>query len=114
MSDDDSIDEWLRGHDVVLFMNGTRVSVQDGYSWRVHHVLYYLGVTRHDVDVSKNPALERIIGGPVPQLYVKGTRVGGWEAVTEMMLSGALEELFDEQGIEYSKENAIAIREGNS
>ena len=50
----------------------------------------------------------------IPQLYVKGEFVGGCDIVTEMTLSGELDQLFDKAGIAYDKEAADKIREANA
>jgi monothiol glutaredoxin len=50
----------------------------------------------------------------IPQLYVKGEFIGGCDIVTEMMLSGELDTLFDSKSISYSKEAADKIREANA
>ncbi|MCB1345777.1 MAG: monothiol glutaredoxin, Grx4 family, partial [Rhodobacteraceae bacterium] len=50
----------------------------------------------------------------VPQLYVKGEFVGGCDIVTEMTLSGELDQLFDRHGVTYDKDAADKIREANA
>ena len=49
----------------------------------------------------------------IPQLYVKGEFVGGSDIVTEMTLSGELNQLFDKAGVTYDKEAAERIRQAN-
>jgi len=49
----------------------------------------------------------------VPQLYVKGEFVGGCDIVTEMALSGELDTLFRDNGVDFSEEAAEKIREAN-
>jgi monothiol glutaredoxin len=49
----------------------------------------------------------------IPQLYVKGEFVGGCDIITEMTLSGELDTLFEDSGVNYDKEAANKIREAN-
>ena len=50
----------------------------------------------------------------IPQLYVKGEFVGGCDIITEMTLSGELDTMFEENGINYDKDAAEKIRESNA
>ena len=50
----------------------------------------------------------------IPQLYVKGEFVGGCDIVTEMVLSGELDTLLEENGIAFSKDAADKVREANA
>jgi monothiol glutaredoxin len=50
----------------------------------------------------------------IPQLYVKGEFVGGCDIITEMALSGELDTMFDDNGINYDKDAADKIRESNA
>ena len=50
----------------------------------------------------------------IPQLYVKGEFVGGCDIITEMTLSGELDTMFEENGINYDKDAADKIRESNA
>jgi monothiol glutaredoxin len=50
----------------------------------------------------------------IPQLYVKGEFIGGCDIVTEMTLSGELDQLLEKSGIAYNKEAADKIREANA
>ena len=49
----------------------------------------------------------------IPQLYVKGEFVGGCDIITEMMLSGELDTLLEENGVGFDKDAADKIREAN-
>ncbi|MBL4541804.1 MAG: Grx4 family monothiol glutaredoxin [Rhodobacteraceae bacterium] len=105
-------------NDVVLFMKGTPDMPQCGFSSRVSGVLRYMGVTFKDVNVLADDALRQGIKDfsdwpTIPQLYVKGEFVGGCDIVTEMTLSGELDQLFDTKGIAFDKEAADKIREAN-
>jgi len=82
-------------------------------------VLNYMGVDFVDVNVLADAEIRQGIKDfsdwpTIPQLYVKGEFVGGCDIVTEMTLSGELDQLFEAKGIGYSKEAADKIREANA
>ena len=113
------IQETIDSNDVVLFMKGTRDVPQCGFSSRVAGVLNYMGVAFRDVNVLASDEMRQGIKDfsdwpTVPQLYVKGEFVGGCDIVTEMTLSGELDQLFDRAGVAYDKAAAEKIREANS
>ena len=113
------IQETIDGNDVVLFMKGTREVPQCGFSSRVAGVLNYMGVAFRDVNVLSSDEMRQGIKAfsdwpTAPQLYVKGEFVGGCDIVTEMTLSGELDQLFDRAGVAYDKAAAEKIREANS
>jgi monothiol glutaredoxin len=119
MSAEDTIKETVTNHDVVLFMKGTKMMPQCGFSSRVAGVLNYMGVEFQDVNVLADDAIRQGIKDysdwpTIPQLYVKGEFVGGCDIITEMTLSGELDTLFEESGVAYSKEAADKIREANA
>ena len=119
MTAQEQIKDTVDANDVVLFMKGTKVMPQCGFSSRVVGVLNFMGVEFRDVNVLAD---ERIRQGvkdfsdwpTIPQLYVKGEFVGGCDIITEMTLSGELDQLFDEKGVAYDKDAADKIREHNS
>lgn len=113
------IDETVKANDVVLYMKGTRSMPQCGFSSRVVGVLNYMGVEFQDVDVLADQDVRQGVKDysdwpTIPQLYVKGEFVGGCDIVTEMTLSGELDELFDDKGIAYDKNAADKIRQANA
>lgn len=115
----DQIRETVTANDVVLFMKGTKSMPQCGFSSRVAGVLNYMGVDFVDVNVLADAEIRQGIKDfsdwpTIPQLYVKGEFVGGCDIVTEMTLSGELDQLFEAKGIGYSKEAADKIREANA
>ena len=94
----------IDGHDVVLFMKGTPVFPQCGFSAAVVQILSHLGVKFKGIDVLQDPGLRQGIKDfsswpTIPQLYVKGEFVGGCDIVREMAETGELEQLFSEKGI---------------
>ena len=114
----DEIRQTVEGNDVVLFMKGNKGAPQCGFSSRVSQILTYMGVDYRDVNVLASDELRQGIKTfsdwpTVPQLYVKGEFVGGCDIVTEMTLSGELDQLFEAKGIAYDKQAAERIREAN-
>ena len=119
MTAQDQIRETITKNDVVLFMKGTKMMPQCGFSSRVAGVLNYMGVEFADVNILADAEIRQGIKDfsdwpTIPQLYVKGEFVGGCDIVTEMALSAELDALFDQNGIAYSKEAADRIREANN
>jgi len=99
MSDANSrIDEVVKNNEVVLFMKGTPLFPQCGFSSRAVTILEHLGVPFESVDVLLDPELRQGIKEysdwpTVPQLYVKGEFVGGSDIMMEMFKSGELQQL---------------------
>ncbi len=115
----DQIRDTVTKNLVVLFMKGTKTMPQCGFSSRVAGVLNYMGVEYTDVNVLADPEIRQGIKDfsdwpTIPQLYVKGEFVGGCDIVTEMTLSGELDQLFEAKGVSYNKEAADKIREANA
>ena len=113
------IKDTVSGNDVVLFMKGTKSMPQCGFSSRVAGVLNFMGVDFADVNVLADDALRQGIKDysdwpTVPQLYVKGEFVGGCDIITEMTMSGELDQLFEDKGVGYDKDAAEKIREHNA
>jgi len=105
---DNPVSEQIRGevggHEVVLFMKGTPVFPQCGFSAAVVQILSHLGVKFKGIDVLQDPGLRQGIKDfsswpTIPQLYVKGEFVGGCDIVREMAETGELEQLFTEKGV---------------
>ncbi len=118
MSAEATIRETIEKNDVVLFMKGTKMMPQCGFSSRVAGVLNYMGVNFADVNVLADADIRQGIKDfsdwpTIPQLYVKGEFVGGCDIVTEMTLSGELDTLFETKGVTFDKDAANKIREAN-
>ena len=118
MSVDEQIKKTVTANDVVLFMKGTKSMPQCGFSSRVAGVLNFMGVDYADVNVLADEGVRQGIKDysewpTIPQLYVKGEFVGGCDIITEMTLSGELDELFEKEGVNYDKAAAEKIREAN-
>ncbi|MDB5405114.1 MAG: grlA [Rhodospirillales bacterium] len=95
----------LAASPVVLFMKGTPVFPQCGFSAAVVQILTHLGVKFRGVDVLTDPEIRHGIKEfsswpTIPQLYVKGEFVGGCDIIREMFESGELKQLLDSQGVE--------------
>lgn len=90
--------------DVLLFMKGTPLFPQCGFSSRAVAILDHLGVEYATVDVLQDQAIRQGIKEfsdwpTIPQLYVKGEFVGGSDIMMEMYEAGELAELLDEKGV---------------
>ena len=114
-----SIDNAVKGNDVLLFMKGTPTFPQCGFSSVVVQVLDYLGVEYQAVNVlddqNVREGIKTYSNWPtIPQLYVKGEFIGGCDIITEMTLSGELDTLFAENDVAFDKDAADKIREANA
>jgi monothiol glutaredoxin len=94
----------IAANDVVLYMKGTPVFPQCGFSAAVVQVLSEEGVKFQAFDVLKDADLRQGIKDfanwpTIPQLYVKGEFIGGCDIVREMHASGELKALFADKGI---------------
>ena len=94
----------IDGQEVVLFMKGSPVFPQCGFSAAVVQILSHLGVKFKGIDVLQDPGLRQGIKEfsnwpTIPQLYVKGEFVGGCDIVREMAETGELEQLLAEKGV---------------
>ncbi len=99
------IQKELDENDIVLFMKGTAVYPQCGFSSLVVQVLSQLGVTFRDINVledndSRQGVKEFTKWPTIPQLYVKGEFVGGCDIVREMYEAGELQKLLQDKGIQ--------------
>ena len=100
----DRISAEIEDNDVVLFMKGTPVFPQCGFSAAVVQVLTHMGVPFKGVDILTDPSLRQGIKDfsnwpTIPQLYVKGEFVGGCDIVREMYQTGEFMELLNTRGI---------------
>ena len=92
------IAEIVNGNDIVLFMKGTALFPQCGFSSRAIAILERLEAKYETVDVLQDPEIRQGIKEysdwpTVPQLYVKGEFVGGSDIMMEMFESGELQQL---------------------
>ena len=100
----DQIKSTVEGNDVVLFMKGTPVFPQCGFSSVVAQVLNHLQVDYESVNVLEDDGVRQGIKTfsnwpTIPQLYVKGEFVGGCDIIKEMFETGELQSMFREKGL---------------
>jgi monothiol glutaredoxin len=106
MSDDinQKISTMVDGNDVLLFMKGTPLFPQCGFSSRAIAILDHLGVDYDSVDVLQDMDVRQGIKTfsdwpTIPQLYVKGEFVGGSDIMMEMFEAGELATLMEEKQV---------------
>ncbi len=104
----DRIRDDIGSNDVVLYMKGTPVFPQCGFSAAVVQVLSHLGVKFKGIDILQDPSLRQGIKEftnwpTIPQLYVKGEFVGGCDIIREMYESGELQQLMKDKGVASSQ-----------
>src|SRR5207302_9235328 len=100
----DRIRQEITDTPVVLFMKGTPVFPQCGFSAAVVQILSHMGVKFKGVDVLSDPSVRQGIKEfstwpTIPQLYVKGEFVGGCDIIREMFETGELKQLLEEKGV---------------
>jgi monothiol glutaredoxin len=98
------IDGIVKSNDVVLFMKGTELFPQCGFSSRAVAILNHLNVPFETVDVLQDPEIRQGIKAysdwpTIPQLYVKGEFVGGSDIMMEMYEAGELQQLFQDKQV---------------
>ena len=94
----------VNSNDVVLFMKGTPLFPQCGFSSRAVAILEHLGVAYETVDVLQDQLVRQGIKAfsdwpTIPQLYVKGEFVGGSDIMMEMYEAGELQQLMADEGV---------------
>jgi monothiol glutaredoxin len=97
----------IEEHPVVVFMKGTPMFPQCGFSAAVVQVLSHLGVKFHGIDVLAGPSLREGIKQfsnwpTIPQVYVQGEFVGGCDIIREMYASGELQQLLEEKQVAFA------------
>jgi monothiol glutaredoxin len=104
MSIQERIDTLVKSNDVVLFMKGSPLFPQCGFSSKAIAILDHLGVTYESVDVLQDMEIRQGIKEysdwpTVPQLYVKGEFLGGSDIMMEMYEAGELQALVESEGL---------------
>lgn len=97
----------IADNEVVLFMKGTALSPQCGFSAMIVQILNTLGVSFTDINVLNDPKIRQGIKNftnwpTIPQLYIKSKFVGGCDTVCEMHQSGELQVLLKELGVSHN------------
>ena len=98
------ISDIVKANDVVLFMKGTPLFPQCGFSSRAVAILDHCGVAYDSVDVLQDMEIRQGIKTysdwpTIPQLYVKGEFVGGSDIMMEMFEAGELQTMLDEKQV---------------
>ena len=101
----DRIESDIKSNDVVLYMKGTPVFPQCGFSSAVVQVLTHMGVKFKGINVLEDSEIRNGIKEyanwpTIPQLYVKGEFVGGCDIVREMYQTGELAEMLQTKGVD--------------
>ena len=104
------IETEISNNDIVLFMKGTPVFPQCGFSAATVGILNHLGVKFSSINVLEDEDIRQGIKEyadwpTIPQLYVKGEFVGGCDIVREMYESGELTDLMSSKGVKTIKSN---------
>jgi monothiol glutaredoxin len=99
-----TIESDINNNDIVLYMKGTPEMPQCGFSSAVSGVLAKLDVPFKHINVLDNPEIRQGIKEysdwpTIPQLYIKGEFIGGYDIVKEMYEKGELQELLKEKGV---------------
>ena len=95
----------INSQDVMVFMKGSPMSPQCGFSAATIQALSMAGVKFGSVDVLQDAEIREGIKQysdwpTIPQLFVKGEFIGGCDIVREMYENGELQQLFEEKGVE--------------
>jgi monothiol glutaredoxin len=107
----EQIKKELSENDVVLFMKGTPVFPQCGFSAAVANVLNTLSITYKGINVLEDEEIRQGIKDfsewpTIPQLYIKGEFVGGCDIVREMFAAGELQALLKEKSVSFNDQSA--------
>lgn len=103
-----TIEKEIQAHDIVLYMKGTAVFPQCGFSAAVVQILSQMGVEFHDVNVLEDQTIRQGIKEfsnwpTIPQLYLKGEFIGGCDIVREMFDNGELAQMLSDKGIPFEQ-----------
>ncbi|MCP4329113.1 MAG: Grx4 family monothiol glutaredoxin [Alphaproteobacteria bacterium] len=98
------IQQDIEDTDVVVFMKGTPVFPQCGFSAAVVQILSHMGVKFKGIDVLTDPSLRQGVKDfsnwpTIPQLYVKGEFLGGCDIIREMFETGELQKELENRGV---------------
>ncbi len=98
------IDKLVKENDIVLFMKGTAEMPLCGFSARVAAILNHLKLNFIDINILESEEMRQGIKDytdwpTIPQLYIKGTFIGGCDIVREMFENGELQILLKEKSL---------------
>ncbi len=94
------IDEDIKAHRVLLYMKGTRLMPQCGFSARVIEILNQFNIPYETRNILEDQELRAAIKAysswpTIPQLYIQGEFIGGCDIVTELFQNGQLEKILE-------------------
>lgn len=103
----DTIKKTVTENDVVLFMKGTPVFPQCGFSSTVVQIFDYLGVNYESINVLDDPEIRQGIKEynnwpTIPQVFIKGEFMGGCDIMREMFETGELKTVLADKQVEMS------------
>ncbi len=103
----DKIKQTVTENDVVLYMKGTPIFPQCGFSSTVVQIFDYLGVNYESVNVLEDPEIRQGIKDynnwpTIPQIFIKGEFMGGCDIMREMFETGELKTMLADKAIEMS------------
>ena len=96
----EKIDKLVKDNKVFVFMKGSKLMPQCGFSNNVVQILNTLGVPYETADVLADPEIRQGIKEysnwpTIPQIYVNGEFVGGSDIAIEMYQSGELQQMIE-------------------
>ena len=91
------IDDYVNNNKIFVFMKGTKLMPQCGFSNNVVQILNTLGVPYETFDVLSDPEIRQGIKeysewATIPQLYIDGEFIGGSDIMIKLYESGELQE----------------------
>lgn len=91
------IEDLLTQNKVLVFMKGSKLMPQCGFSNNVVQILNMLGVSYETIDVLSDPDIRQGIKEysnwpTIPQVYVNGEFLGGSDILIELYQKGELQE----------------------
>ncbi|NJK49974.1 Grx4 family monothiol glutaredoxin [Candidatus Gracilibacteria bacterium] len=94
------IEQTIGSHKIVVFMKGSKLMPQCGFSNNVVQILNVLGVPYETVDVLQDPEIREGIKeysqwATIPQIYINGEFVGGSDIAVELYQSGELQQMVE-------------------
>ena len=96
----EKIDGLVSANKILVFMKGTKLMPQCGFSNNVVQIFHAMGAPYEAVDVLADPEIRQGIKDysnwpTIPQVYINGEFVGGSDIMIEMHQNGKLKELVD-------------------
>jgi len=94
------IQELVDQHPVLLFMKGSKIFPQCGFSNTATQILQTFNIDFHTVDVLADESIRSGVKDfsqwpTIPQLYVAGEFIGGSDIMIEMYQNGELGEMIE-------------------